>query len=206
MKHSLSGNVIPEKSLFCFCKNAIFSGIQFAFRQEHFCPIGQLDSGSIFFRSASLPEEKIVRNDVCCYVFVILLMSFLVAPPRPAHAADTPALDSSLCNALVKHTPDADVAYRPGVDVNGNAVAPADLPGGNNPIKLPEKINIPVTVSLAKVLNLNANATPANQLGPGTEAQFGTLTVEGDRVTFNGQPLSDTQQDNLAVLCMRADK
>jgi hypothetical protein len=63
-------------------------------------------------------------------------------------------------------------------------------------------INIPLTLSLAKTLNLNTSAYPYNQLGPSTEAQLGTLSVQGDKVFFNGQPLSDTQQDNLAVLCL----
>ena len=111
-----------------------------------------------------------------------------------------PAVDPALCRALVKNTPDADVAYKPGVDVNGNAVAPADLPGSQQ-IKLPSKINIPLTLNLAKTLNLNTSAYPYNQLGTGTEAQLGTLTVEGDKVSFNGQSLSDDQQDKLAALC-----
>lgn len=34
------------------------------------------------------------------------------------------------CNHVVAHQPAADVAYRPGVDVNGNSVAPANLNNG----------------------------------------------------------------------------
>jgi hypothetical protein len=68
---------------------------------------------------------------------------------------------------------------------------------------LPDKLQFPLTVSLAKVLNLNTNAYPYNQLGPGTEATLGIITIEGDRVTMNGKPLSDTQQDNLSVLCLK---
>jgi hypothetical protein len=122
----------------------------------------------------------------------------VAAPP-----ADPDAPDPALCRALVKHTPDADVAYQPGVDVDGNAVAPADLPGSQTNMKLAQEIEIPLTVSLAKVLNLNTSTFPANQLGPGTEAQLGKFTIEGDKVLFNGEPLTDTQQDNLAVLCMQ---
>lgn len=114
-------------------------------------------------------------------------------------------VDQALCRALTKHTPDANVAYQPGTDVHGKAVAPADLPGQAQ-MQLPSKIDIPLTLNLAKVMHLNTNSYPYNQLGTGTEAQLGTLSVEGDKVTFNGQPLSDTQQDNLAVLCMKANK
>jgi hypothetical protein len=112
-----------------------------------------------------------------------------------------PGIDPALCNALVKHTPDADVAYQPGVDVQGNNVAPADLPGQPQ-IKLPDKYQFPVTVSIAKALNLSTTAFPSSDFGPGTEMAVGKITIEGDKVMFNGQPLSDTQQDNLAVLCL----
>ena len=112
------------------------------------------------------------------------------------------SVDPALCNALTKHAPDADVAYQAGVDVNGKPVVPVDVVG-SNAIQMPSTINIPLTVSLAKILNLDATHYPASQLGSGTEAWLGTLTVEGDRVLFDGKPLNDAQQDNLAVLCMK---
>ncbi len=111
-------------------------------------------------------------------------------------------VDPGLCRALVKHTPRADVAYQPGVDAAGNAVAPADLPGQPQ-IKMPDKIQIPLTVSLAQAAHLNTSQYPFNQIGTGSEALIGMITVQGDKVFFNDQPLSDTQQDNLAVLCMK---
>lgn len=115
-----------------------------------------------------------------------------------------PALDATACRSLIKHTPDADVAYQPGVDVHGKPVAPADLPGGTQ-IQLPKTITIPLTLQLVKVLNLDTTKYPYNQFGNSTEAQLGVLTVTGDHVLFNGKPLSDEQQSNLAVLCMKAD-
>jgi hypothetical protein len=120
----------------------------------------------------------------------------------PAHASDKPAVDPAFCRALVKHTPDADVAYQPGVDVHGKAVAPADLPGAPQ-MQLPSQIKIPLTLNLAKILNLNVSAYPYNQLGTGTEAQLGTLTVEDGKVLFNDQQISDAEQDRLAVLCLQ---
>jgi hypothetical protein len=113
-----------------------------------------------------------------------------------------PAVDPALCRALVKHTPDADVTYQPGVDVQGNPVAPADLPGQPQ-MQLPDKIQIPLTISLVQALHLSTSTLPGSELGAGTEATIGMITVEGDKVFLNGQPISDTQQDNLAVLCMQ---
>ena len=112
------------------------------------------------------------------------------------------ASEADLCRALVAHQPDADVAYQGGVDVHGTPVAPADLPG-SAPIQLPKTIKIPLTINLAKALNLNVSSYPVSQFGSGTEATLGVLSVEGNKVLFNDQPLSDTQQDNLAVLCLK---
>jgi len=139
----------------------------------------------------------IARAKILGAVLVLTLMAGAVSA-----RADDASVDPALCRALTKHTPAPDVAYQPGVDVHGNAVAPADLPGQPQ-FKLPDKIEIPLTISLVKALNLNTNQLPASALGPGTEAQLGKITVEGDKVLLNGQPLSDTQQDNLAVLCMK---
>ncbi len=114
-------------------------------------------------------------------------------------------IDPRLCQALVKHTPDANVAYQPGVDVYGNKVAPADLPN-DSAIKLPDVIKVPLTVSLAKVLNFDTTQYPFNQLVEGAAVDLGMLTVQGDHVLFNGKPITDEQQDNLAVLCMKPNK
>jgi len=138
------------------------------------------------------------------YVYMKLALVLICLFPHIALADTSPSIDPALCRSLVKHVPDASVAYQPGVDVDGNPVAPADLPGAPQ-MQLPDKINIPLTLSLAKVLKLNTSQYPYNQLGPGTEAQLGTITVEGDKVLFNGKPLSDEQQDNLAVLCLKRD-
>ena len=120
-----------------------------------------------------------------------------------AHAADSsPKVDPALCRSVVKHTPDASVEYQPGVDVHGKSVAPADV-SGTPQVQMPQTYTIPLTISLAKALNLNTTQYPYSQLGTGTETQIGTLTVTGDKVYLNGQPLSDTQQDNLAVLCLK---
>ena len=137
------------------------------------------------------------QKSIFCGMTTLVVGLFFYAA---AYAADT-TLSPAFCNQLVKHTASADVAYQPGVDVHGNAVAPADLPGSPQ-MKLPDQMKIPLTVNLAKTLNLNTNAYPYNQLGQGTEAPLGTLTVEGDKVFFNGQPLNDAQQDQLAVLCL----
>jgi predicted acetyltransferase len=160
-------------------------------------------NGGVFIERFQKPESHRPGEGMRFRITLALTIALFLVLSFQANAAGTsPKVDPALCNALVKNTPDANVAYQPGIDVEGNAVAPADLPGSPQ-IKLPQKINIPLTLNLAKVLNLNTSVYPYNQLGQGTEAQLGTLTVDGDKVTFNGQDLSGAQQDKLAVLCMQ---
>ncbi|MDD5586508.1 MAG: hypothetical protein PHY92_06075 [Alphaproteobacteria bacterium] len=118
-------------------------------------------------------------------------------------AASPPTVDPVFCRALVKHVPDADVTYRPGVDVNGRPVAPADLPGSAD-FQVQNPISIPLTADLMKFLNFPADSFPFNTMGR-TDINLGTLTVDGGRVLYNGQPLTSDQQDNLAVLCLKPD-
>lgn len=134
------------------------------------------------------------------HIFPILLGVFVtVVVALPAHAENEQDR-RALCQTLVQHVPAPDVAYQPGVDVHGKPVAPADLPGG---FQLQKTFTIPLTVPLAKALGIPATDYPLSQLGTTSEVQIGTLTVDGDTVLYNGQPLTDAQQDNLAVLCMQ---
>ena len=125
---------------------------------------------------------------------------------RFACAAESEKPDPAVCRALTTYQPGADVDYKPGVDVHGRYVAQADVADGASSVELPKKIVFPLTVSLAKILNLDTTKPPYNQLGAGTEAKIGEIAVEGNNVTFNGKSLSNAQQSNLAVLCEKADK
>ncbi len=58
---------------------------------------------------------------------------------------------ASDCRRVVAHVASADVEYRPGVDVRGRKVAPADL-GGGSPIKLPDEIAFDIKVNLRNFL------------------------------------------------------
>jgi hypothetical protein len=150
-------------------------------------PAGPTDKGDPGLSVSSNPTHTIQKGDPDLSV------------------SSTPQIDAAFCRSLVKYTPDANVNYQPSVDAHGKAVAPADVPGAAQ-IQLPKALTIPLTVQLAKIINLNTSQYPYNQLGEGTEAQIGVLTVTGDHVLFNGQPISDEQQSNLAVLCMKANK
>ena len=115
----------------------------------------------------------------------------------PAMAQETLrlAVTPDVCDRLVVHRPDDDVAYQPGVDVEGRPVAPADLPGTVR-LAMPETITIPVTVDVIERFGL-----PFDPGAVEADGLIGTLTLRGDLLTFNGQPLYDVEQDYLNWLC-----
>lgn len=107
--------------------------------------------------------------------------------------------NTDVCQRLVQHTAHADVTYQPGVDVNGNAVVPADLDSVVQPIELPEVIHVPITVDQAQKLNL------PNNVPYKAEAMIGNVTVntKTGEVKFNGQTISPSQ---INVLCEDKDQ
>lgn len=106
----------------------------------------------------------------------------------------------SACKALVRHVPDEDVAYKPGVDVRGNAVAPADLNGGSNILRsLPKEIEFPVTLDFFEYSGIDA---PDGMSG---EQSIGKITYRNGRVYFNDQPIgNDAVNDDLIAACREA--
>jgi len=148
-----------------------------------------------------MTQKARTGSSTTSFVVCIALASLLVSP---AFATETPKLDPSFCQKLVKHVPDADVAYQAGIDVHGKPVVPADLDGGQA-IDLPQEITIPLTVDLMSFLNLDTRALPASAMKR-NDLQLGTLTLRGDQVFYNGQPLTNAQQENMAVLCLKPNK
>jgi hypothetical protein len=121
-----------------------------------------------------------------------------VAPP--GGVAPTPngglVISSQICAALAGPTrgvPSAD--YQPGVGVNGNAVAPADLPSAP---PSPSVDNFPIEIDqhLASRFNL--------PVGGSAKAILGYVTLRGNQAYFNGQPLNTDQAAVLAEACREA--
>jgi hypothetical protein len=133
-----------------------------------------------------------------------------------AHA-ESVKLSTGDCSKLVQHQPAADVTYKPGVDVHGKAVAPADLGGGYN-MPMPEEINIQIGIDLADRLALR-DARKANQAnaGSGVPAQtpvrkvlpysgtapIGMLTVKGNDIYWNGERIAPQDEAALAEACRK---
>ncbi|WP_207168787.1 hypothetical protein [Rhodovibrio sodomensis] len=100
------------------------------------------------------------------------------------------------CLRLVKHRPEPGVAYQPGVDVDGDPVADADLYDRPR-IELPERFQIPIEVDLPARYGL-----PPDDSFKG-DVQIGTVEVDVDsgRATFNGQPLTSRAEAALRIRC-----
>ncbi len=140
----------------------------------------------------------------------------LVLLPITAHA-ETVAVSAADCQKLVAHVPSDDVTYKPGVDVRGKAVAPADL-GGGYKMELPESIDLQIGVDLADRLAIRAaNKQAAAQAqaglptttGPAARkvlpaegyAPVGMLSIRGNEAYWNGKPLAPQDQAALTTAC-----
>ena len=126
---------------------------------------------------------------------IFAVLALISGASGPVHAQTTVRITEADCSRLVNHVAAADVNYRPGVDVNGNAVAPADL-NAQPQIRMPDVISIPVTIDLATNLGIDTPFLARPTVG---EVQ---ITRDG-RVSFNGQPIGDAAQQELAQRCQR---
>ncbi|MDE1145718.1 MAG: hypothetical protein PW843_03755 [Azospirillaceae bacterium] len=132
---------------------------------------------------------------------VVLMAGGVLAAENPPASRNAPpkgptiAVDPAACQWAVNHVPAPDVAYQPGVDVNGDPVAPADLDGGVR-LQMPQRIEIPLTARLANVLPRTTGT-----VHPRADAYLGLITIDGDQVLFNGQPLTDPAETELAAVC-----
>ncbi len=103
-----------------------------------------------------------MRRSIIAYLvpaLVLLAAALAAAPavaPAAAHEKATVAITRADCARLVAHVPAPDVAYRPGVDVYGREVVPADL-GGAPRIELPKTILINIEIDLLQRFGIPAN-------------------------------------------------
>ena len=85
---------------------------------------------------------------------------------------------------------------RPGADVDGAAVTPADL-GGSLRIARPREIKIPIQIDLQKKFGVPTETT----LFSTSDTTVGTVTYRDGRLWYDGQPLQDEETARIAKLC-----
>jgi len=123
-----------------------------------------------------------------------------VPPPPPGGvsvgADGRMVMSSWVCAALAGVTPAvAGADYVPGVDVNGDPVAPADLPNSAPPPAL-ENFPIEIDVNLRKRFGVSA----ASRFFRGT-ATVGLVTVRDGEAWFNGAKLAPNERDMMLAAC-----
>jgi hypothetical protein len=126
-----------------------------------------------------------------------------------AHA-ETVKLSTGDCTKLVQHQPADDVTYKPGVDVRGKPVAPADLGGGTN-MQIPDEIDIHIGIDLADRMAWRGSAAsaipglppsgPTRRVLPYEEASVGMLTIIGNDAYWNGERIAPQDEALLAEAC-----
>jgi hypothetical protein len=133
-----------------------------------------------------------------------------IAPSPPPPSVPMQVMASpQVCAALAASNGSADVStppgvpgadYQPGVDANGDAVAPADLPSSNPPGSSgsPGVDNMPILIDkrFVKAFNLPP--------GIGAKALLGYVTLNGNQPYFNGLPLNADQSAALSDACRNA--
>ncbi len=120
-----------------------------------------------------------------------LLAALVIALPAPLWAQTISAAE---CRLVVRHVPAADVAFRPGVDVHGRPVAPAEL---HPPAEvLPERLRLVLSVDVRRRLGL-----PAWLEG---DLPLGVITVADGTLLLNGRPIAPEAANGLAAACAAA--
>ena len=134
------------------------------------------------------------------------LLALLAVVATPLAAAQTVTVTREDCARLVEHVASADVAYQPGVDVSGNAVASADLDDEGRLDLAGDDITLNIGVPIIAFAGTVGDETKfINQGGKignfDATAGIGAVTLSGGVVHFNGRPLSSPEARRLAAAC-----
>lgn len=131
----------------------------------------------------------------------VSLLALILCAASPVWAADVVTVSTEDCRRLVAHSSSAD--YKPGVDVHGKPVVPADLNSGTT-IDLPSVIEIPLTLDVIRRLQDRApagNDILSGRRGLEGRAPLGTLTIKGNDAFWNGKPLQSQDEVLMAEAC-----
>ncbi len=106
------------------------------------------------------------------------------------------------CRQLVAHHPDPGVEYKPGVDVRGKYVAPADLPNQAN-FNLPDKIEF--DLRLNPLAYAPQSGAPAGAF-QNTATNLGHVEMDlgSGKAKLNGHTLDDEQTSIVTEACRKA--
>ncbi len=131
---------------------------------------------------------------------LVLSVAFLTMISfSPSFAADALInINEENCRRVEKHTARDDVAYKPGVDVDGKPVVPADL--DENRLKVPENIIIDLSIPLE---DLYKDPNQISDKIKSADVQIGIIefNILSGKLKFNGQEIGDPALNAIAIEC-----
>ncbi|WP_321391517.1 hypothetical protein [Emcibacter sp.] len=108
-------------------------------------------------------------------------------------------VDHNICRQLVVHVPDTDVEYKPGKDVRGNKVAPADIEGSQVEIGSPS-----ILFYLVQDLSeLTGSKIPQDYPGLSQDMILGYVEIREGVAYLNGKPLGPEKNRELLYICRK---
>jgi hypothetical protein len=131
---------------------------------------------------------------------LIALLLFAVTPAVAQEANPQIRIDKAACRMVTKHIPDADVAYKPNVDVHGKKVVPADITPPTD-YHLEDSFELRLTADAVRAFGLKTPKLRNNSRAITSDTVFGCITLKHGKPYLNGKPLDDAGQNQLAVLC-----
>lgn len=129
----------------------------------------------------------------------IWLLALFLGLSGPVRGEPLIVIDVDDCRHIVAHRPAPDVAYQPGQDARGRAVAPADLPSSGS-IRTPEKVGIDLIIPLSTFLG--DDTPPFTEDAEVNAGRVVVDTVTGE-ISYNGQSLGDPAANAIAAECAR---
>ena len=133
----------------------------------------------------------------------------LVAAGAAAQSPPPGVVDQQLyvtrqdCRQLVAHHPDANVEYKPGADVHGKYVAPADLPGQPD-FKLPDKVQFDLRLNPLAYAPQQGNAPSETFSNTGTPIGHVEVDLLSGQAKLNGFALDGEQTRIVTEACRKA--
>ena len=148
-----------------------------------------------------------MRTVMVMALSTVLFSSVASAQQNLSPLSTRAVISAQDCQRLIQHIPNPDVAYKPGVDVHGKPVAPADLPSTGGGFNLPDHIEFNFSINPTNYGLTSTQAAQKSQLVTGNNSQLPVAKITYDfatgAMTINGKPLVSADQQAVAAECRK---
>ena len=147
-------------------------------------------------RKHYLSLEKLIESwpQVIKILSLVTAVAVILFPdPLRAQPVEVVVVGREACRSLTAHTPAADVEYKPGVDVKGRPVTPADLPA--EPAPNTEQVR----VALKRNIVIGTGGLGASEIVVGEVA----VDLASGKAMLNGKPVDQAFQSDIVAACRR---